>query len=78
MSVSHIKSPPTIRSSRFEACECDPVDEQLPLFPSRVNKKSHAASGAHLKEPSPQKAVLHLALCLIEGCPGHYHRAWHS
>ena len=72
------KAPLTIRSSRFEACESNSVDKHLPLLLSRVHKQSGVTLGAHLKEPTPQKAVLHFALRLIEGGPGHDHGTWHS
>lgn len=67
----------TIQSSRFEACESDSVDEHLPLLCSRVHKQSGLTFGAHRKEPTPEKSILHPAFCLIKGGPCYHHRTWH-
>lgn len=75
--VWKIKAPQTISRTRFEAIESDSVDEHLPLFHARVHKQCGVTFAAHLKQPTPQKAILHLAFCLIEGGPGHHHRTWH-
>lgn len=76
--VIHVKSLPTISHGRFEVCKCHSVDVYLPLLLSRVHKQSGAAIGSHLKEPTIEQPVLHPALCLIEGGPGHHHGTWHS
>lgn len=75
--VSHIIVPPTVSSSRFEACEADSVDEHLSLLHPRVHEQSGVPFGALLKDMTPKRAVLHLALCLIKGGPSHHHRTWH-
>lgn len=75
--VSHIIVPPTVSSSRFEACEGDSVDEHLSLLHPRVHEQSGVPFGAHPKDMTPKRAVLHPALCLIKGGPSHHHRTWH-
>lgn len=73
-----MKAPHTVGSSGFEVRESDPVDVHLSLLLARVHKQSSAPFGAQLKKPTSQKTVLHLALGLIEGGPGHPHGTWHS